>query len=57
MIEDMASCKIDLSMLIIFISIAGIISIAIGAFYGANIWYSITIVIVMYTLLFLQYIL
>uniref|UniRef100_A0A6C0KQS8 Uncharacterized protein n=1 Tax=viral metagenome TaxID=1070528 RepID=A0A6C0KQS8_9ZZZZ len=53
----MASCDIDFTKLIIFCSIAGIISIAIGAFYGANIWYSITIVIVMYTLLLLQFIL
>jgi hypothetical protein len=55
MIEGMNTCTIDLTSLIIFISIAGIFMIAIGVFQNTDIIYGISIVVVMYTLLFIQF--
>jgi len=51
------ACGIDFTKAILVLSLVGILSIFFAIWYGANLWYSIMIVIFMYIGLFLQYLL
>jgi len=57
MIEDMDMTKIDLTALIIFVSIMGIISIGLSVFYNTGELFGYGVVCIIYALIFLQFIL